>query len=66
MGTPGRVKDLIEKKSLRVEHLKMVILDEADEMLSRGFIDDIKTIFAFVPKGSQVCLFSATVSEDIV
>ena len=39
VGTPGRIKDMIEKKAILTEHLKLIVLDEADEMLSRGFID---------------------------
>jgi len=42
VGTPGRIKDLIEKKALRTDFLKIVVLDEADEMLGRGFVDEIR------------------------
>ena len=42
VGTPGRVKDLINRKALKTDHLKVVILDEADEMLSRGFVDSVR------------------------
>ena len=42
VGTPGRVKDLISRKALKTDHLKVVILDEADEMLSRGFVDSVR------------------------
>ena len=42
MGTPGRIKDLVEKKVLRTDFLKIVVLDEADEMLGRGFVDEIR------------------------
>jgi translation initiation factor 4A len=67
VGTPGRVYDLIkEKKALKTEHLKMFILDEADEMLSRGFIDQIKDIFQVIPEDIQVCLFSATLPNEIL
>jgi translation initiation factor 4A len=45
VGTPGRIKDLIEKKVLKTDFLKVVVLDEADEMLGRGFIDEIRLIF---------------------
>ena len=45
VGTPGRIKDLINRKSLRTDFLKIVVLDEADEMLGRGFVEEIKEIF---------------------
>lgn len=45
VGTPGRIKDLIDKKALKTDFLRIVILDEADEMLSRGFIDTVREIF---------------------
>ena len=45
VGTPGRIKDLISRKSLRTDFLKIVVLDEADEMLGRGFVEEIKEIF---------------------
>lgn len=60
VGTPGRVYDMINRQALRLENLKNVILDEADEMLSRGFKDQIYDIFKFIPEDAQVCLFSAT------
>lgn len=60
VGTPGRIKDLIEKKALKTDFLKIVVLDEADEMLGRGFIDEIRQIFENLPGDIQVCLFSAT------
>jgi translation initiation factor 4A len=45
VGTPGRIKDLIEKKALRTDFIKIIVLDEADEMLSRGFVEEVKSIF---------------------
>ena len=45
VGTPGRVKDMIEKGALKTDFLKIIVLDEADEMLSRGFIDEVRSIF---------------------
>ena len=60
VGTPGRVYDMINRQALKLENLKNVILDEADEMLSRGFKDQIYDIFKFIPEEAQVCLFSAT------
>ena len=60
VGTPGRVYDMINRQALKLENLKNVVLDEADEMLSRGFKDQIYDIFRFIPEDAQVCLFSAT------
>ena len=45
VGTPDRVKDMVEKGSLKTDFLRMIVLDEADEMLSRGFIDEVRSIF---------------------
>lgn len=66
VGTPGRIKDLIGKNVLKTDFLKMVILDEADEMLSRGFVDVVREIFETLPADIQVCLFSATMPPEIV
>ena len=66
VGTPGRIKDLIEKKALKTDFLKVVVLDEADEMLGRGFIDEIRQIFENLPADIQVCLFSATMPPEII
>ena len=60
IGTPGRVFDMIKRFALRTDNIKSFILDEADEMLSREFKDQIYEIFQYVPKTSQICLFSAT------
>jgi translation initiation factor 4A len=65
VGTPGRVLDMISRKYLITEHLKMLIFDEADEILSKGFKDNIYNIVTSVPKNTQICLFSATLPEDI-
>ena len=64
VGTPGRVYDMLKNLSLHSKDLKMFILDEADEMLSRGFQDQIYEVFQYVPKTSQVCLFSATMPAE--
>lgn len=66
VGTPGRVYDMINKKFLNTDHLKMFVLDEADEMLSRGFKDQINQIFQQIPPEVQVCLFSATMPSEIL
>ena len=64
VATPGRLLDLLEKKAIDISP-KYVVLDEADEMLNMGFIDDIKKIFKFLPEKRQTLLFSATMPEQI-
>merc|ERR1719265_1988628 len=66
VGTPGRVFDMINKRHLRIDDLLTFVLDEADEMLSRGFKDQIYDIFKTLPPNVQVCLFSATMPPDIL
>lgn len=66
VGTPGRVSDVIKRGALRTDSLKVLVLDEADEMLSQGFSDQIYEIFKFLPKDIQVALFSATMPEDVL
>jgi len=66
VGTPGRVIDHIERGTLKLNEVKIVILDEADEMLDMGFKDDITTILNNTPKQRQTLLFSATMPEAIV
>jgi len=66
VGTPGRVFDMIGKRYLRVDNLVTFVLDEADEMLSRGFKDQIYDIFKTLPPNIQVCLFSATMAPEIL
>ena len=66
VGTPGRVFDVMKRGALRTESLKVLVLDEADEMLSQGFSEQIYEIFKFLPKDIQVCLFSATIPEDVL
>lgn len=65
VGTPGRVYDMITRNALKLDHLKLFVLDEADEMLSRGFKDQICDIFETLPQNVQVCLFSATMPLEI-
>jgi translation initiation factor 4A len=60
IGTPGRVNDLIRRKILKTDHLKVIVLDEADEMLSSGFQEQVYNIFQFMPDSIQIGLFSAT------
>lgn len=66
VGTPGRVFDMINRKALDMGSAKMFVLDEADEMLSRGFKDQIYDIFQHLASDIQVCLFSATMPADIL
>ncbi|MCL4831058.1 MAG: DEAD/DEAH box helicase [Caldilineaceae bacterium] len=65
VGTPGRLLDLIQRKSLDLSEVRVLVLDEADEMLSMGFIEDIETILAETPADRQTALFSATVPPEI-
>lgn len=65
VGTPGRLIDLLHRKHLHLEALKYVVLDEADEMLSMGFIDDVKTILSRTPAHRQTTCFSATMPKEI-
>lgn len=64
VGTPGRVLDLLSRGALSPEHIKMFVLDEADEMLSRGFKDQIYDVFQCLPPNIQVGLFSATMPAE--
>jgi len=66
VGTPGRVIDLINRKSLRLNDIEFVILDEADEMLNMGFKDDLDTILAETPNEKQTLLFSATMPKEVM
>ncbi|MBL8486390.1 MAG: DEAD/DEAH box helicase [Rhodocyclaceae bacterium] len=65
VGTPGRIMDHLERKSLVLEGLASLVLDEADEMLRMGFIDDVEWILEHTPAGRQTALFSATMPEPI-
>ena len=65
VGTPGRVMDHLERKTLNLDNLKTLVLDEADEMLRMGFIDDVEWILERTPEKHQTALFSATMPEQI-
>ncbi len=65
VGTPGRVMDHLRRKSLNLDHLTSLVLDEADEMLRMGFIDDVEWILEHTPSERQVALFSATMPKPI-
>jgi ATP-dependent RNA helicase DeaD len=66
IGTPGRTKDLIKRKKLILSNIKRVVLDEADEMLTMGFKEDLQAILAKTPSEKQTLLFSATMSKRII
>ncbi|MFY9378670.1 MAG: DEAD/DEAH box helicase, partial [Acutalibacteraceae bacterium] len=66
VGTPGRIMDHMRRKTIKLDNLKMVILDEADEMLSMGFKEDIETILKDTPEDRQTVLFSATMPPSIM
>ncbi|KAI8893611.1 P-loop containing nucleoside triphosphate hydrolase protein [Globomyces pollinis-pini] len=65
-GTPGRVFDMIKRKNLRTRHIKMIVLDEADEMLSRGFKEQIYDVYRYLPPNIQVVILSATMPHDVL
>lgn len=65
VATPGRLIDHLERGSINLSHLKMLVLDEADEMLRMGFIDDVETILQKTPESRQTALFSATMPPRI-
>lgn len=66
IGTPGRVMDHIRRRTLKLDNLRTVILDEADEMLNMGFREDIESILSGVPEERQTVLFSATMPPEIL
>lgn len=66
VGTPGRIMDHIERKTLILSNIKLAVLDEADEMLNMGFREDIEKILSFAPAERQTLLFSATMSPEIL
>ena len=66
IGTPGRVLDHMQRKTLKMDRVEMIVLDEADEMLDMGFRDDIETVLNQMPKEKQMMLFSATMARAIL
>lgn len=66
VGTPGRVMDHMRRHTLRLENIKAIVLDEADEMLNMGFREDIETILKEIPENHQTALFSATMPKPIL
>ncbi|KAI4468446.1 atp-dependent rna helicase dbp3 [Holotrichia oblita] len=65
-GTPGRVYDMIRRRALRTRAVKMLVLDEADEMLNKGFKEQIYDVYRFLPPSTQVVLISATLPHEIL
>ncbi|KTW30690.1 ATP-dependent RNA helicase eIF4A [Pneumocystis carinii B80] len=66
VGTPGRVHDMIQRRALKADAIKIFVMDEADEMLSRGFKDQMYDIFQLLPQSTQVVLLSATMPQDVL
>lgn len=65
VGTPGRVMDHMRRKTLKLDHLSILVLDEADEMLRMGFIDDVDWILGKTPEQRQIALYSATMPKQV-
>src|SRR5688572_13967081 len=65
VGTPGRLLDLIERKALNIKHVRILVLDEADEMLNMGFLEDVEKILSETPAERQTALFSATMPPRV-
>lgn len=65
-GTPGRVFDMIKRRHLRTRNIKMLVLDEADELLNRGFMDQIYDVYRYLPPSTQVVVLSATLPHDVL
>ena len=66
VGTPGRLIDVLDRGSLRLDTIRVIVLDEADEMLKMGFIDDVERILAAAPPQRQIALFSATMPAEVL
>jgi len=65
-GTPGRVFDMISRRSLRTRNIKLLVLDEADEMLNKGFKEQIYDVYRYLPPATQVVVVSATLTNDVL
>ncbi|MGD6950101.1 DEAD/DEAH box helicase, partial [Bacillus mobilis] len=65
VGTPGRVMDHIDRETLVLDQIKYLIIDEADEMLNRGFIDEVEAIIKELPLDRVTMVFSATLPKDV-
>jgi ATP-dependent RNA helicase DeaD len=65
VGTPGRIIDHLQRKSFQTNHLKFVVIDEVDEMIGKGFLEDIKRIVNKTPTNRQTLVFSATITNEV-
>ena len=65
IGTPGRLRDHLDNEGMDMSNLKVVVLDEADKMVEMGFVEDVRAILDRAPKGIQILLFGATISNEI-
>lgn len=65
-GTPGRIFDMIQRKHLRTRNIKMLVIDEADEMLNKGFKEQIYDIYRYLPPSTQVVIVSATLPQEVI
>ena len=65
IGTPGRLKDLIDRKMINLARFETIVLDEADRMLDMGFVNDMRFVMGLMPKERQTLFFSATISSEI-
>lgn len=65
VGTPGRVMDHMRRKTVKVDNVRTVVLDEADEMLNMGFLEDMETILSQLPEERQTLMFSATMPQAL-
>jgi hypothetical protein len=65
-GCPGRIADLIKKRALNTDYVKILVIDEADEMLSQGFQEQVRNIFQFLPETVQAAIFSATMNREVL
>ena len=65
-GTPGRIHDMMKKGIFKTDYFRLFVMDEADEMLSRGFKQQIQDIFKYLPGNVQIALFSATIPNEIL
>ncbi|SEA15189.1 ATP-dependent RNA helicase CsdA [Desulfuromusa kysingii] len=66
VGTPGRIQDHLRRKTLKLDKLSCVVIDEADEMLKMGFIEEVEQILSHAPEGRQTALFSATMPKEVL
>jgi len=66
VGTPGRIQDHLRRRTLKLDKLSCIVIDEADEMLKMGFIDDVDQILEYAPEQRQTALFSATIPKEVI